>query len=487
MISFLLKRTPLQRKIGAMTIARSLSAVFAFAVMIVLTRVLPEEGYGAYRKLWLLYGLTSPMFVSSLVSTLYYRGGVAEERGVAIWANIILAAFYSSLVGLVGYWGAPLWSELFNSPGLATGFRHFAGYMMFSTFAGIAEPVFVVIERKKWLLTYNLVYNFFESLLIIVPFWMGLPLEQVALIMTVGPALRVIFLVGLAARHSGGAPGWGAIRTELPASLRYGLGIMITAFIGVAIQDADKWIISNYFDSDRIYAIYAVGARKIPFVAAVATSVGLSIISQYSSDMKKGRHEPLLRAVKNSTNQLSLLLLPLLVVLFIFAEELMVLIFKKYAASAPIFRIYLGTIITSVLFPQSFILGKGLSHIQARIGAVELAVNLGLSIWLVRYVGLLGPAAGTLAGSMLYTVLLMRYAKKNYGISYARFLPSATLWPMLFTLGVLAGASYWLKVNVQGVGAFAGGLTLMVLVMLIHLWGYNRFLKKREVSTEDVD
>jgi len=484
-ISSLLKPSSLQRKIGAMTIARSLSALFAFAVMIVLTRILPEEGYGAYRKLWLLYGLTGPMFVSSLVGTLYYRGGVAKERSIAIWANILLAGFYSLLVGLLGFFGAPLWSEVFNSPGLTAGFRHFAPYMMFSTFAGIAEPIFVIIERKRWLLYYNLVYNIAETFLIIVPFWMGLPLGQVVLLMSIGPALRTLYLVGLALRKSGRLSSWATLKGELPASLRYGLGIMLTAFIGVAIQDADKWIISNYFNSDRIYAIYAVGARKIPFVAAVATSVGLSIISQYSKEMSKGNYKPLLRAVKKSTNQLSLVLLPLLVVMFIFAEELMVVIFKKYAASAPIFRIYLGTIITSMLFPQSFILGMGLSQVQARMGALELVVNLGLSLWLVRYMGLLGPAVGTLAGSLFYTALLMRYARKNYGISYAHFLPSLSLWPMILSLAGLAGVSYWLKLHMPALWAFAVGLVLMGLVMLLHLWVFHRSGKRRLAEQSD--
>ena len=429
-----------------MTFARSLNAVFALIVAMVLTRLLEIDAYGQYKKLWLVFAVTGPVIVASLVNTLYYRGGAGNNIRSVFWTAFILAGFYSLIAGGVGYFGAEKWADLFNAPDLAGVYRNFALWMVIATFAGIGEPLFIIKKRHKWLLYYNVSYNIVEAAMIITPFAIGFPLKHVVLVMTIGPTLRSVFLFWFLFKEGGRFPGWSAIWQEMPVSLKYGLGIMATSFVGMAVSEVDKWVIGRFFESDYIFAVYAVGARRIPFIAALTNSVSSSLVLQYSAEMKRGNYSNFLFSVKNITNRLFLVIVPLLVILFVFSEELMILVFQKYEASAPIFRIYLFNIMATLLFPHSMILSMGMSQIQARIGSMELVFNIVLSILLVQWIGLYGPAIATLMGHLFYVGANMHYCKTHYHTRYRDFLPSRSVGYAIMLMPLFGYLCYYGKI-----------------------------------------
>ena len=436
----------LQKRVGALTIANATKAVFTLIVAVVLVRILNPENYGLYKKLWLLFSVTGPVFISAMVRTLYYRGGRAEESSVAVWAVFITGIGYGILVAAIAIVGAPYWGSLFNAPELETAFRRFALFMGITTMAGLAEPVFIIIGRKKWLVYFNIIYNLVEACLIITPFALGLPLEQVVLVMAIGPLLRLLFILWLVRHYLNTVASFSKIADELPLSLKYGAGILLTTFVGVAISDVDKWVVSLYFESNAIYAIYAIGARRIPFISALTTSVSSSLVYQYTRELENNRFEEMLQAAKRITNRLALVIVPLVLILALYAEELIVLVFESnYVDSTPIFRVYLISILSTLVFPHTVILGKGLSHIQAKFGMVELLSNLAISVFLVQYVGLLGPAIATVTGNFIYMALNLRYCRTHFKVPVHRFLPSGQLWPALFQLLLFGAASYWVK------------------------------------------
>lgn len=450
----------LQKRVGALTIANATKAVFALIVAMVLVRILDPENYGLYKKLWLLFSVTGPVFISAMVRTLYYRGGRAEESSVAVWGVFITGVGYGILVAAIAIFGAPYWSNLFNAPELEIAFRRFALFMGITTMAGLAEPVFIVIGRKKWLVYFNIIYNIVEASLIITPFALGLPLEQVVLIMAIGPLLRLLFILWLVRNFLNPSPGLNKISKELPLSLKYGAGMLLTAFVGVAISDVDKWVVSLFFESNVIYAIYAIGARRIPFITALTSSVSSSLVFQYTKELESGRLEEMLSSAKKITNRLVLVIVPLLLVIALYAEELIVLVFESnYANSTPIFQVYLISILSTLIFPHTIILGMGLSHIQAKFGMIELITNLVISIILVQLLGLLGPAIATVTGNFVYMGLNLNYCSTHFKVPVKRFLPSGKLWPALFQLLIFGAITYllkmyfsmWISIPVSGV------------------------------------
>lgn len=428
-----------------MTLARSVSIIAALAVAMVLTRILTQNYYGSYRKLWLIYMLLGPSFMSAATGTLYYRGGIQKKKSIAIYSSILLSLFFSGIIFLIGFIGAKKFALLFNAPGLSEAIRGFSFYMFFSTFAGLAEPIFVIIHRKKWLLIYNITYNFIESLLIVIPFYLGIQLEIIVLIMSVGPFLRTVFIIFLSVYQTDERPLWNEIKEEFGQAISYSVGLFVVAIAGIASIQIDKWVVSSYYSSDIVYAIYSVGARKIPFISALTASITSSLIVHFSAKLKDNQFEKLLVSARKATDQLFLYVIPAMVLFFIFSKEIMVILFQKYASSAPVFQVYLFIIVSQFFFAQSIILGKGLSKVNAWIGFVEVIVNLVLSLIFIRTIGLLGPAIATLIAHFIFQFLLIAYCRYKFHIRIRDFLPTKDIWPLLITLPLVIIISIGMK------------------------------------------
>lgn len=452
-----------------MSIARYTSIGSALVVAMILTRLLDEDVYGAYRKLWLIYAILGPALINSLAGTLYYRGG-DKNRDSAIAANMFLGAVYGLGTGALAWFFAPFWAGQLNVPELVDGFRMFAPYMILAVFAGIAEPLFVVLHRKKWLLGYSLSYNFVEAALIVVPFAMGLPVQQVVLIMSIGPALRTLFILILGFSQMKRVPGLKDVGRELPVSFKYGVGILILSVAGVAAAEADKWVIGSYFESDALFAIYVIGAKKIPFIIALTSAVSASIVSEYAARLRQGDVDGAMQEARGASVRLSLIIIPVVAWLFVYAEEVMVLLFGKYEASAPIFRIYILTVLSQLIFPQSIALGAGRSDVNARFGVVEVVVNITLSIILVMWIGLKGPAIATLIGHFFFTGMMLWFCWKTFQIKPSAFFPGKKSVGLLWSLPAVVIAAFLLKYTfVFGWAGFAIAGVVTGLIVLISL------------------
>jgi O-antigen/teichoic acid export membrane protein len=451
--------------------------VFALFVAMILTRLLEEEVYGIYRKVWLIYGISGPIFISSLVNTLYYQRSDPEATNRSVWGAVLLSVGYGGLVSAFLWIASPWLADLINAP-IAQALQNFAWYAGLSVVAGLAEPLFVLAHRKKGLLAYNLGYNLIEASLIAGAFYLGYPLERVMLVMAMGPALRLIILVVWLFRGSYHWPGLREAVSVIPESLRYGVGLMLTAIVGIAVKDIDNWIVSWAFQSNVIYAIYAIGARKVPFISAYTNSVSSGLVMQFSPQLKQGDFRAIGSSIRTQTNRVWLLLVPALMVGWIFTEEILVWVFEKatYAQSAPIFRIYLLLLIPNMLFPQSVLLGTGKSYVQARFSMIELVLNIGLSILLVRAIGLVGPAWASLVGGLTYTWLHMWYCRKQYGMSMRRFLPDGSTLLRLTGLAVIGAVAYYLKTDWLWV-SFLGFGTLAAA--FVYWFGLHSIFRKK--------
>lgn len=405
-----------------MALSRFATVGTMLLVAMILTRLLDEASYGGYRKIWLLYGVLGPAFLNTLASTLYYRGK-ADDRDAAIRVNLLLGLLFGLITALTGFLLADFWSNQLNAADLSDSFRAFSPYMGLAVLAGIAEPLFITLERKKWLLSYTLGYNMIEFVLIILPFALGLPLPQVLLIMAIGPALRCVVVVYVSLAFARHPPDWKRLRLEFRKSLRYAGGIMLLSLVSVGIVQIDKWVIGVYFVGDALYATYEIGAKKLPFITAVTSSVSAALVSEYTGRLRAGNFQAALQEARQASTRLFVLLLPALSIFFVYAEEVLLLLFGGYEASAPIFRIYLCTLLTQLVYPQSILLGLGRSDITARYSLYEFSFNLGMSVFLVLSIGFWGPAVATLLAHFLFTALLLNFCRRNYDIAVKSFFP----------------------------------------------------------------
>jgi O-antigen/teichoic acid export membrane protein len=117
------------------------------------------------------------------------------------------------------------------------------------------------------------------------------------------------------------------------------------------------------------------------------------------------------------------------------AKPLFVFVFSSdFEGSAQIFMIYLLLISSRLLFPQTVAVGLGKNKVLLFISVIELAVNVGLSLLLLKPFGLEGIAMATVVAFMLDKILIAAYLYYNQGISPKRYTPLPTYFFWLLML-----------------------------------------------------
>lgn len=425
-------------QVTSLTIARFIPIFGALAVSVTLTRILSQAEYGHYRSIWLLFLLAGPVISSSLNNALYHRG---EKKSYSnpIRAVALLSVVAGVVLGSIISFGAPFWAEILHIPHLVTAIQLFGIFVMLVIISGMAEPVFMLIERKKWLLGYNLICQISEYAFIVIPFLMGYSITDVMGFMLIFPSLRMIFLIWLYFAHTNKA-------TEITAEVRkissYSFGLFMMGIAGYAAYQMDTWIVRLFTEDDALFALFEIGARKIPLIGAVTSAVSSTLILTYSQLTAGGDERPFLHQIKRSSTLLMHIAVPVLIVLFLFAEEVLIILYQKYAAAAPIFRIYLIIVLTNFIFADVYLLAKGKSREVARVSWSELTLNLILSIAFYKIWGWMGPAFASLAGHILYVFLCFRLARNIGEVKFKDFLPDN----MLFTFSAYLTVSYVLMI-----------------------------------------
>jgi len=96
---------------------------------------------------------------------------------------------------------------------------------------------------------------------------------------------------------------------------------------------------------------------------------------------------------------------PFLVLFLLFSEQLMQLLFGGFESSAPVFQVYLGTVVVHFLFSDTILLALGKSNLVFWASAIELVVNAVLSVCFLYWIGFTGPAWATLIAHIVYILI----------------------------------------------------------------------------------
>ncbi|TNE73122.1 hypothetical protein EP331_05285 [bacterium] len=410
----------LVKRVTSITAARSVSIVSALLVSMVLTRLLPENEYGAYRTVWILYSLMGPIITSALTGMIYFRAGQHEKRENTITSALIWSMFFSLFIALTMWLGFPFWEKIFHAEGLQNAFRNFSVYLFFSGITSSIEAIFVVKHRKKWLFLHNIVSNGIEFSSVVIPFYLGYSLEFVTLTLIAAPFARTLFLLAFTYRDIVEAE-WNRLAEIVKLDGKYMIGLMFISMAGVAALQLDSWVIRWFYEDDAIFAAYVVGARKIPFLSALMASVSAALIVQIGSLLKRGEIQKAMPVISRISGSIAVLLWPVLALIFVFSEELMLLLFGGYEASSSVFRVYLAAVLVQFFLSDTVLLAKGRNKLVLKAGLVELVVNLMLSVPFVMWLGFTGPAWATLISAIVFVFYSHILVNKEFGIRQSVF------------------------------------------------------------------
>jgi O-antigen/teichoic acid export membrane protein len=257
--------------------------------------------------------------------------------------------------------------------------------------------------------------------------------------------------------------------------LRYGLPIFITNILAGIGAQYQSIILATFVPNDAV-GNFNASMNFISLMGAISTPISLSIFQGFSKLSKKGQVARSFFMI--ATKYTTLLMVPLALLIALFARELIVAIYgTSYNTAALYLSFYslitllsgLGSLTLSGLFN-----GLGETKIFLRMGLVSSLVLFVLAPLLTNFFGVVGLISAIFTSSLANTVVGLYFASskldlklslKELGRTYA-----ALILPALLTFLTLQATPVFglLKVVIGGILYVMVYLTLLVILRVVN-------------------
>ncbi len=184
----------------------------------------------------------------------------------------------------------------------------------------------------------------------------------------------------------------------------------------------DKYVVMGLMP-DSPYGTYYLGATEFPFVSALgqtATSVMVPDLAE-AARVDKPRF---VRLFHGATAKISLVSLPILVFLEVFAERIFSSVYgAEYTSAAGPFRVFQLLLLVRFTSFALMLQTLGKAKVPFYAAAIMMAFNAPLSFLFTKLFGLIGPSLATVTSNYLSTYYTFRELKNAMQVSWSNLLP----------------------------------------------------------------
>jgi len=297
-------------------------------------------------------------------------------------------------------------------------------FLVLGTTASLSEHVLLVQRRSRSLFFYGFIsYSGYLFGLAFLAFYTR-SIQSLFIGLAIWAILRFVYFVSLLFRE-------GELRIDPSLLLRFSgfaLPLILHVLLGSGMEYVDGFLVNQYYERSD-FAYFRYGARELPintiFISALASAfipLAVTNLSQSLAD------------IKERTSRLMNFLYPFSMLLILISPILFTWVYsEEYMISAHIFNIYLLILGSRILLPQIIIYAKHKNNLLMIVAGIEFVVNIGLSIWLMRYYGLYGIAFATVLAYLLQKLILIAYNYYQLQIPVSNYLD----WPKYLLLTFL--------------------------------------------------
>ncbi|MCB9235733.1 MAG: polysaccharide biosynthesis C-terminal domain-containing protein [Bacteroidia bacterium] len=413
---------------------------FLLLISICLSRIFADKTLiGHYEKLLLLATSLSFFWVSGIFNALVpvYQSASLQDRPALLsqsfYSGSVVSLHSLAILLAIGYWiypEIPLQALIW-----------FGVFFFFNCSSFLLEYIFILRDQKWNLMIYGFLFYAAYFLAVILPQYLGYDLATAMQWLALVGFLRFVTQLMVGGKDML-LPRWR--RDLFQTHWKMAWPLMLALLLGGSTGYIDSFLVSTFFSNDD-FAIFSYGAKELPVIALVANALGTVKSGEIAAQRKEGNIESVLSSLKKSSLRLMHLFFPFSLVLLFLSRFLFTHVFNQgFGDASLIFDIYLLLIIPRLLFPQSVLKGFLETRVILITSALEMVLNVGLSLIFMQFWGLTGIAAATVIAYLFDKAVLAFWCQSRLKIPVTAYHP---LWIWLIYSLILAGA-YGLKVLV---------------------------------------
>lgn len=381
---------------GALTLgsASALDYLLQFILPVILVRSLDAAEFGQYRILWMLANTMmafAPMYMPQ--GLFYFLPRHDQDSRAKYVANVLYFLLCAGLIAAAaGSAMAWQWTGTAKEiPGSVSIVPLFLCLWVISTLVewlanaegrvAAQARIIVALSLSRVGVVGGVAYTTGNIMAV---FWA----------LTCYAGLRVcLLLYSVVKRYGikGLTPDWSAAKLQLAYALPFGIAGSLYGFR----SQGDQWIVATLF-SVEVFAIFSIAGVAAPLAGMVRQAVSNAVLPDMNRYNGQGDQDAAIALNKQSNTLVAFALLPILSFLFVFAGDIISLIYTPaYALAANPMRVYLLGLGGQILVANNLLIIYAQGRFQLRLNLLFLAVAVSLSFAGAYCFGIIGAALGT--------------------------------------------------------------------------------------------
>lgn len=391
---------------------------------------LPTADIAVYEALLFLGNLLSFFWVAGgqqALLVLFPKLETAQARKLLVHAFVFFSLLSVAAAGVLFAGGDWLVTRFTNFGALPL-LELAALYLLLNAPAFLAPILYLLNGAHRSIFWFGF-WSFGAQLLaVVLPIALGAGLREVFICLAALAMLRLLWTLRLLFRY-------GSWQPDAQVWRRYSwLSVPITLhfLIGASADYIDVLIVASYFEDEAMFAIFRYGARELPLATLLVNGLVAAMLPIVARDPETGMAE-----LRQRSLRLARILYPLSIVLMLISPPLFTWVYSpEFLESARVFNVYLLVLSSRILLPHLLISAQEHNRFLVLASLLETLLNIGLSLWLVRWYGLVGIAYATVLAFLFQKLLLIVYNRAYFQVPLQQYTPVRTI--LLWNLALLS-------------------------------------------------
>jgi O-antigen/teichoic acid export membrane protein len=387
-----------------------------FLLPVVLVRCLDTEAFGQYRLLWLALGTVMATATLAMPASLYYYLPRSEPATRRVYVNQTLV--FLVLAGAISAWAVSAWNpwlpdkmRLLTQHGLVV-----PAFVLLWVVASLLDLLPTIEERVLWQGKATVGLAALRGATLSAVAALTHDVAAVLLVLVAFVLFKLAVLLAYIAKYHGLRGPW-LHRAAFVDQLRYATPFGTAGALYELRVQADQWIAAALFSLGS-FAAFSIAGSLGPLVHLFRKSVNYAFLSSMSRLQAAGDIRGMIDLNSRANVMVGALIIPLLAFAFVFARELVTLVYTAaYVEAVPVMRLYITGLAALVveLASITFLLRQGMFVIRLNLAALAVAVALS---WIAaRQFGLAGAAAGGVAVIYLDRIATLWRISRRTGVA----------------------------------------------------------------------